>query len=210
MIGKQKRKRKRKAGWLTDWSSNRSHTPGGSLIIHPGQEDPFPGTCSGFIHPPYGSSTEYRADYGYQYCPFVTLKELAVSAEKCGFCSILYEGIHKKAYVWADSWASHRWIDAHPDITDFKALLEERPWVEEYVGEFANSKQVDETAIFVSIGFAAGNKYVAVYLMAGPWPCDKAPRPRNRPIGDLEFYTPPGKRICGNLASIETSKSNLG
>ena len=186
-------------------SSDRSNTPRGSLIIHPGQEDPSPGTCSGYIHPPYGFSTEYRAEYGHQYCPRVTLKELAVSAEKCGFCSILYQGIHKKAYVWAGSWASHRWIDSHPDIADFEALLEDRPWVEEYRQEFADSKQVDETAILISIGFTRGNKYVSVHLMVGPWPRDKTPRPRNRPIGDLEFYTPPGKGIFGHLASIETS-----
>lgn len=77
--------------------------------------DPPPSNCDAFTHPPYGSNQQYRAERGNNYVVGITLAQLAMGAQKCGFCSILYQGIHLKKYQWIAEWARYQWIISHPD-----------------------------------------------------------------------------------------------
>ncbi|KAH8881206.1 HET-domain-containing protein [Thozetella sp. PMI_491] len=167
----------------------RSHTPDGGRIIHLDDEDPTPGHCTAFIHPPYGSAEEYRAEYGQAHRGYTNLEQLGASADSCGFCSILYQGIQQRSDLWMEEWATHRWFDNHLDVTDLSKVFREKPWLQEYRDELRGAKEIDQSSVLVNVWFPKGSPYVSAYLMVEPWATDHRERPRNRPMVTLEFYT---------------------
>ncbi|KAN0095526.1 HET domain containing protein [Hyaloscypha variabilis] len=83
----------------SDHSSNgsRRQSSPDELYISGTTQDPFPGNCSTFIHPPYGSKVKYKGYYqDSTYHAGITFSKLAAGATACGFCSILYHAIQSQ------------------------------------------------------------------------------------------------------------------
>ncbi|KAH8742210.1 hypothetical protein F5882DRAFT_446650, partial [Hyaloscypha sp. PMI_1271] len=171
--------------------SPESHTPNGSLIIHRGDDNPFPGSCESFIHPCKGSKVEYRDEDGYSlYHTEVLLSDLAASAESCGFCSILDRGIRMERPYWITEWAKRRWLDIHPEFDlNLAGSDAEQEWMVYFRDEIINRKPIDETKVILDIAFPKGHKYVNVKIMLAP--DDDSESSRRQTLVDLEFYTAP-------------------
>jgi hypothetical protein len=180
--------------------SSRATAPDGSLIIHRGNPDPHPGVCNTFIHPQYGSSQQYRGEKDQLYNPCVSLAKLALGNRNFGFCSILYQGIYLRKYIWNTRLARYKWITSHPE-RDLADAENDKPW-KQHIGD-----EIDEEEIGASIIFPIDTGNLTVHLVVldlsvtgssgDEHKTDENIRKSlsrdvlNRSLGQLEFYTSP-------------------
>lgn len=163
------------------YSSQRTHSPKGSLIIHSDGQDPVPGTCKAMIHPPITSELEYRGENGREYWVVTSLEKLISGSTDCAFCSILLQGINEFADDWKPKWDELRWIESQ--FVQHKRLVDEIP-------EQFPEQPVDAEVMIVHITFGKGKSKLEVSLQVPP--ISHAGLGRKENVFQLDFYSDPG------------------
>lgn len=163
------------------YSSQRTHSPNGSLIIHSDDQDPAPGTCKSMIHPPIASEIEYRGEDGREYWAVMSLAKLISGSKDCAFCSILLQGIKEFADDWKPKWDELRWIESQ--FVQHKRLVDETP-------DRFPEQPVDADVMIVHITFGKGKSKLEVRLQVPP--ISHAGVERKENVFQLDFYSDPG------------------
>ncbi|KAF2188653.1 hypothetical protein K469DRAFT_84555 [Zopfia rhizophila CBS 207.26] len=186
------------------WRNSRITTPDGALIIHRDDSDPHPNNCDAFIHPSCGSKERYRGENGSAYTALVPLAKLAVSATNCAFCSILYQGLYLRRYIWSTGWARYQRITSHQGYDPVEAE-EQQPWTVQYKDEIEPGKEINEDKVGVNVTFPKSQKCLIVRIdildQSAPHHSPSEPKTTedirktlenndpSRKMGELEFYT---------------------
>jgi hypothetical protein len=162
----------------------RTHSPSGSRIIHRDDEDPVPGKCSTFIHPPLGSELEYRnedlSESGYHV--ETTLARLITGSKNCEFCCILLQGIYEFWDDWKPKWNELRWIENQ--FVQYRHMVDDIP-------DVFPEAEVEEEVMIVYVAFGKRKKHLHVILYVPP--ISYAGVSRRERVSELDFYTGEGK-----------------